>query len=103
MIMMMNGAQIVSEAKHRMHVAKYIPCNPWTIEIRGYIATICPSDNNVKWVYYRHHWFEVVIDELITSFRDSQGKLDERFDIAMREAIEKCINENHITFNEGKN
>lgn len=100
---MMHGGTIVKEIKHRMHVKNYYQCEPWIIKIRDHDAMICPTESNIKWVYYRHHWFEVVIDELITSFRDSQGKLDERFDDAMREAIEKCINENHINFNEEEN
>ena len=98
MIMMMNGAQIVSEAKHRMHVAKYIPCNPWTIEIRGYIATICPSDNNVKWVYYRGCWFIVVIDEIVSFADDTPDKFHKRFGDSLQEAIEKYIDENDIVF-----
>lgn len=96
--MMMYGAQIVSEVKHRMHVTNHFQCEPWTVEVRGHIATICPTDNNVKWVYYRDYWFRVVIDELITFHDDTQGKLDKRFDDSMREAIEKYIDENHIVF-----
>jgi hypothetical protein len=97
---MMNGAQIVSEVKHRMHVTNHFQCEPWTVEVRGHIATICPSDNNVKWVYYRDYWFRVSIDELISFHDDTQHKLDKRFDDSMRETIEKYIDENHIVFGE---
>lgn len=96
--MMMHGAQIVSEAKHRMHVTKYILCNPWTIEIRGYIATICPSDNNVKFVYYRGYLFRVVIDEFVSFQDDTPDKFLKRFGDSLREAIEKCIDENDFVF-----
>lgn len=96
--MMMNGAQIVSEAKYHMHVAKHIYCNPWTIEIRGYVATICPSNNNMKWVYYRGCWFIVIIDEIIPFEEESPVKFLKRFDDSLREAIEKYIDENDIVF-----
>ena len=96
--MMMHGGQIVSEAKHRMHVAKHIHCNPWTIEIRGYVATICPSDNNMKWVYYRGCWFIVIIDEIVSFEDEAPVKFLKRFDDSLREAIEKYIDENSIVF-----
>lgn len=97
---MMHGAQIVSEVKHRMHVTNHFQCEPWTVEVRGHIATICPADNNVKWVYYRDCWFRVAIDELIVTHVDTQGKLDKRFDDSMRETIEKYIDEHNIHFDD---
>jgi hypothetical protein len=95
---MMHGGQIVSGVKNRMHVTNHFRSKLWTVEVRGHAATICPMDNDRTWVYYRNCWFKVKIDELVTFHDDTQGDLDKLFNDSMREAIEKYIDENHITF-----
>ena len=97
---MMHGGTVVSEVKHRMHVTNHFQCKPWTVEVRGHIATICPIDNDRTWVYYRNCWFKVVIDEVLTFHDDTQGNPDKLFNDSMRETIEKYIDENHIVFGE---
>lgn len=95
---MMHGAQIVSEVKHRMHVTNHFDAKPWTIKIRGYVATICPSDDNGKWVYYRNFWFRVSIDEVVSFENETPSMVKRRWNDAYREAIETYI-DGHNIFN----
>lgn len=99
---MMHGAQIVSEVKHRMHVTNHFDAEPWTIKIRGHVATICPSDDNAKWVYYRKLWFRVIIDDVVSFENETPSMVKRRWNDAYREAIETYIDDHHIQFEEEK-
>lgn len=97
---MMHGGKVVPGARHRMHFDRHHRTELWKLEIDGHTAVMCPTDSNVKYVYYRGHWFHLVVDEFVTFGDDTQETLFERFNVTVAEELLKYIKENHICFDE---
>ena len=95
---MMHGATVVPEARHRMHIDRHHENDLWKIEIAGHTALICPTDSNIKYVYYRGYWFHLIVDEFVCFENDTQETMRKRFDDTIAGEVLKYIEENHIRF-----
>ena len=97
---MMHGGTVVDKSKHRMHITDDWKRDPWEIVVDGNTARICPTDSNVKFIYYRGHWFRLVIDELVNFDPKSGRNFHEEFENAVREELKRYIKEQGIVFDD---
>ena len=97
---MMHGGIAVDKSKHRVSIKKHYKRDMWTFEWNGHTGYLCPTDNNVKNVWYRGYWFRLVVNEFVNFDPQSGRDPFVEFEEAVKEELDRYIKEQGIVFDD---